>query len=52
VWEKVIDHVSGDGQQGVNCAVFRNESEILSSQLILEAEKIAAVAQSARAADL
>lgn len=36
VWRKFI---SGDGQQGVNCAVFRNESDILSSQLILEAEK-------------
>lgn len=33
---------SGDGQEGVNCAVFRNESDILSSVLILDAEKVAA----------
>jgi hypothetical protein len=33
---------SADGQQGVNCAIFRNESQRLSSKLILEAEKIAA----------
>lgn len=32
---------SGDGQQGINCAVFRNESPMLSSALILEAEGIA-----------
>jgi hypothetical protein len=38
VWKKFI---SGDGQTGVNCAIFRNESEILSSTLILDAEHIA-----------
>ena len=38
VWRKFI---SDDGQAGVNCAVFRNESEMLSSDLVLEAEKIA-----------
>jgi hypothetical protein len=38
VWRKFI---SGVGQEGVNCAVFRNESPILSSQLILEAEQLA-----------
>jgi hypothetical protein len=38
VWRKFI---SGDGQQGVNCAIFRNEGRILSSELILEAEKLA-----------
>ena len=38
VWRKFI---SGDGQEGVNCAVFRNESELLSSDLILEAEQMA-----------
>lgn len=35
---------SGDDQEGVNCAIFRNEippAEILSSDLILEAEDIA-----------
>lgn len=38
VWRKFI---SGDGQQGINCAVFRNESGRLSSELILEAERVA-----------
>ena len=36
VWRKFI---SGDGQQGINCAVFRNESDVLSSTLILDAEE-------------
>lgn len=39
VWRK---YISDDGQTGVNCAVFRNESKIKSSELILEAEQIAA----------
>jgi hypothetical protein len=34
VWRKFIDD---SGQQGVNCAVFRNESDVLSSDLIREA---------------
>ncbi len=38
VWRKFIDK---SGQQGVNCAVFRNESDHLSSELILEAEQLA-----------
>jgi hypothetical protein len=38
IWRKFI---SGDGQQGVNCAAFRNESKRLSSELILEAERLA-----------
>jgi hypothetical protein len=38
IWRKFV---SGDGQQGINCAVFRNESTILSSTLILEAEQLA-----------
>jgi hypothetical protein len=38
VWRKFI---SLDNQEGVNCAVFRNESAQLSSFLILEAEKLA-----------
>jgi hypothetical protein len=38
VWRKFI---SGDGQQGVNCSVFRNESRFLSSDLITEASCIA-----------
>ncbi len=38
VWRKFI---SDDGQTGVNCAVFRNESPTLSSRLILDAETVA-----------
>jgi hypothetical protein len=38
VWRKFI---SGDGQQGVNCAVFRNEGAGLSSRLIQEAVSLA-----------
>ena len=38
VWRRFIDD---SGQQGVNCAVFRNESSELSSHLILEAEQLA-----------
>lgn len=38
VWRKFIDD---SGQTGVNCAVFRNEGDVLSSLLILEAEQIA-----------
>lgn len=38
VWRK---YKSDDGQQGVNCAAFRNESERLSSELIFEACEIA-----------
>ena len=38
VWRKFI---SGDGQQGLNCAVFRNEGAGLSSTLILAAEDYA-----------
>ena len=38
VWRKFV---SGDGQEGINCAVFRNESSMLASALILEAEEAA-----------
>jgi hypothetical protein len=38
VWRKFI---SGDGQQGVNCAVFRNESAARSSDLIRAAQAMA-----------
>jgi len=38
VWRKFI---SGDEQQGVNCAIFRNEGSIRSSDLILDAEEVA-----------
>ena len=39
-WRKFI---SGDSQQGVNCAIFRNEGAGLSSWLIEEADAIADV---------
>lgn len=35
VWRKFIDM---SGQIGINCAIFRNESNILSSKLIFDAE--------------
>jgi hypothetical protein len=38
VWRKFI---SDQGQQGINCAVFRNESKTKSSTLIQEADAIA-----------
>src|SRR5690348_2153104 len=38
VWRKFID---GSGQKGINCAVFRNESKIRSSDLIRQADEIA-----------
>ena len=38
VWRKFV---SLDAQEGVNCAVFRNEGPRLSSELLLEAEKLA-----------
>lgn len=39
IWRK--EKFRKDGQEGVNCAVFRNESSVLSSSLILQAENIA-----------
>jgi hypothetical protein len=38
VWRNFVDD---SGQQGINCAVFRNESQAQSSQLIQEADAIA-----------
>jgi hypothetical protein len=38
VWRKFIDD---SGQQGINCAVFRNESPHRSSDLIRQADRIA-----------
>lgn len=38
VWRNFIDD---SGQQGINCAVFRNESPVLASDLIREADAIA-----------
>ena len=37
-WRKFIDD---SGQQGINCAVFRNESQYKSSDLIRQADAIA-----------
>ena len=39
VWVKQRDRM--DGQVGVNCSVFRNEGELLSSELIKEACELA-----------
>ena len=45
VWRRFtddcIDQRTGERQQGVNCAIFRNESEHLSSALIRQADAIA-----------
>ena len=38
VWRKFIDD---SGEQGINCAVFRNESSILSSELLRQADAVA-----------
>jgi hypothetical protein len=38
VWRKFI---SSAGERGINCAIFRNESDLLSSDLIREAEGLA-----------
>ena len=38
VWR---DFINDDGQQGINCAVFRNEGPRRSSDLLLEAEAFA-----------
>ena len=41
LWVYPLPGMRRDGQQGINCALFRNESRILSSALILEAESLA-----------
>lgn len=45
VWRRFVDDCidqrTGERQQGINCAVFRNESEHLSSTLIRQADAIA-----------
>lgn len=38
VWRRFIDD---SGQRGINCAVFRNESQIQSSELIRQADAVA-----------
>lgn len=40
VWRKFIENHETK-PKGINCAVFRNESALLSSDLILEAERVA-----------
>lgn len=40
IWRKFID-AAIPKQTGVNCSLFRNESDVLSSQLIIEADEIA-----------
>ena len=40
-WVRSRSEYRGDGIDGVNCQIFRNESPVLSSKLILEAEKFA-----------
>ncbi len=39
IWRR--ERFRRDGQQGVNCAIFRNESHVLSSELIKDAVQIA-----------
>jgi hypothetical protein len=45
VWRRFkddcIDERTGEGQAGVNCAVFRNESRTLASELVREADAVA-----------
>jgi hypothetical protein len=40
-WVWPYEHLRMDGQAGFNCAIFRNESSRLSSEVILECEQIA-----------
>lgn len=41
IWMWTYDEMRMDGQTGYNCAIFRNESPRLSSDIILEAETLA-----------
>lgn len=41
VWMNPDPAMRMDGQVGYNCAIFRNESERKSSEIILEAERLA-----------
>lgn len=41
VWLRSKPEFRGDHIDGVNCTIFRNESDTLSSKLILEAERYA-----------
>jgi hypothetical protein len=40
-WMWPFDHLRMDDQTGYNCAIFRNESSRLASEIILEAERMA-----------
>src|ERR1044071_1366259 len=40
-WTWALPGLRKDGQEGYNCAIFRNESERRSSEIILECEQIA-----------
>ena len=42
IWLWRLERYRQDGREGVNCAIFRNESGILSSDLIREASALAA----------
>jgi hypothetical protein len=39
LWQWAKDNTRRDGQDGFNCVMFRNESSVLSSQIILDAEQ-------------
>lgn len=41
VWLWRLERFRQDGQAGVNCAVFRNEGPLVSSELIREADRLA-----------
>lgn len=41
VWHKRYAHQAWDGQMGINCTVFRNESDVRASLLIREAAALA-----------
>jgi hypothetical protein len=41
VWMYPLSELRFDGRVGCNCSIFRNESQRRSSEIILEAEKIA-----------
>lgn len=40
VWQRPLPEYRKDGQTGYNCTLFRNEDSRLSSDIILEAERI------------
>ena len=39
LWQWAEDNIRRDKQNGFNCVMFRNESSVLSSQIILDAEQ-------------